>query len=169
MSNLNHLANVIEQHFADSSASSFVHFVIVSDGLTGEQAANVPRERFNNVWAITNHMAFWMDYTRAAFLNEDVDLTAWGMAEVGNGWPPLGDISDNSWEAARQRAMTCSRSLAASIRTLDSSILEQPQERLFGGTPHQAILSMYGHNCYHTAELLTVRHMQGLWVDHNWT
>jgi hypothetical protein len=90
MSELNHLANVIEQHFANVPFSSFVHFIVVSDGLTGEQAAHVIGERFNSIWAITNHMAFWMDYTRAAFLDKDVD----------------------------------------------------------------------------TAELLTVRHMQGLWVDH---
>ena len=169
MSNLNHLANVIEQHFADSTASSFAHFVLVSDGLTGEQAAYVPRERFNSIWAITNHMAFWMDNTRAAFLDEDVDLTAWTMDEIGNGWPPLGDITDDAWQAARQRAMEICRSFAAVIRTLDVAILEQPQQRLLGGTPHQAILAIYGHNCYHTAELLTVRHLQGLWVDHEWT
>lgn len=168
MSELNRLADVIEQHFVNPKASSFAHFVVVSDGLTGAQAADVPRERFNSIWAITNHMAFWMDYTRAAFLEEDADLSAWGMAEAGNGWPPLGTISDGAWLAARQRAMDSCRSFAAVIRTLDSAILEQPQERLFGGTPYQAITSMYSHNCYHTAELLTVRHMQGLWVDHKW-
>ena len=169
MSNLNQLANAIEQHFADSPASSFAHFVLVSDGLTGEHAANVPKERFNSIWAITNHMAFWMDYTRAVFMDEDVDLAAWSMTEIGNGWPPLGAITDEAWEAARQRAMALSRSFATAIRALDLTILEQPMEGLFGGTPHQAILAMYGHNCYHTAELLTVRHMQELWIDHRWT
>ena len=168
MSELNNLANVIEQHFANSPASSFVHFVVVSDDLTGKQAAHVPGERLNSIWAITNHMAFWMDYTRAALLDEDVNLTDWGMDEIGNGWPPLGAITDTAWEAARQRALEICGSFAAVIRTLDPALLEQPQERLFDGTPHQAILAMYGHNCYHTAELLTVRHMQGLWVDHKW-
>ncbi|MEM7335087.1 MAG: hypothetical protein AAF490_23620 [Chloroflexota bacterium] len=40
--------------------------------------------------------------------------------------------------------------------------LEKPYERLWDGMPYQAIQAMYGHNCYHTAELLTVRPMQGL-------
>ncbi|MEM7117626.1 MAG: DinB family protein [Chloroflexota bacterium] len=168
MSELNRLAHVIEQHFAISPASSFAHFVVVSDGLTGEQAAHVPRERFNSIWAITNHMAFWMDYTRAALMNEDVELSAWGMDEIGNGWPPLGTITDTAWQAARERAIEICGSFAAVIRTLEPTRLEQPHERLLGGTPYQAIQAMYGHNCYHTAELLTVRHMQGLWVDHKW-
>ncbi|MFN8493346.1 MAG: hypothetical protein U0350_37455 [Caldilineaceae bacterium] len=168
MSELNRLAHVIEQHFANAPSSSFVHFVVVSDHLSGEQAAQMPRERFNSIWAITNHMAFWMDYTRAAFVDEDVDLTAWGMDEIGKGWPPLGAINDTAWQTARQRAIEICRSFAAVIRILDPAIVEQPQERLLGGTPYQAILATYGHNCYHTAELLTVRHMQGLWVDHKW-
>ncbi|MEM7344778.1 MAG: hypothetical protein AAF485_11085 [Chloroflexota bacterium] len=169
MSDVNHLADVIEQHFVTASASSFAHFVVVSDGLTGEQAAQVPGDRLNSVWAITNHMAFWMDYTQTSLLDKDIDLAVWAMDEVGNGWPPLGMINDDAWLEARQRAMTICRSFAGVIRTLDIATLDQPQERLFGGTPRQAIISMYGHNCYHTAELLTVRHMQGLWVDHRWT
>lgn len=168
MSELTHLAEAIEQHFVSTRPSSFLHFVVVSDNLTGEQAAHVPRERFNSIWAITNHMAFWMDYTRAALMGEDVDLAAWGMDEIGNGWPPLGSITDEAWQAARQRAMDSCRALAAVIRSLDPAVVEQPQERLWGGTPYQAVVATYGHNCYHTAELLTVRHMLGLWVEHRW-
>ncbi|MCB0031800.1 MAG: hypothetical protein KDE28_28005, partial [Anaerolineales bacterium] len=73
-----------------------------------------------------------------------------------------------AWLAARQRAFDCCQALAAVIPTLDTDTLHLPQQRLYGGTPHQAILSIYGHNCYHTAEILTVRHMLGLWVDHEW-
>lgn len=169
MSELHRLADIIERHFVEPLSSSFAHFVVVSEGLTGAQAAHVPGERFNSIWAITNHMAFWMEHARAAFLDEDVDLAAWSMEEIGNGWPPLGAITDDGWLGARQRAMDICRSFAAATRSLDPARLEQPQARLFGGTPYQAITSMYGHNCYHTAELLTVRHMQGLWVEHKWT
>lgn len=169
MSELNRLADSIEQHFVNPKGSSFAHFVVVSDGLTGTQAAHVPGERLNSIWAITKHMAFWMDYTRAALLDEAVDLAAWGMTEVGNGWPPLGATSNEAWQVARQQAMDSCRSFAAVIRTLNPATLEQPHERLYGGTPYQAITTMYGHNCYHTAELLTVRHLQGLWVEHKWT
>jgi hypothetical protein len=58
MSELHRLAHVIEHHFASVPSSSFVHFVVVSDEFTGEQAAYVPGERFNSIWAITNHVAF---------------------------------------------------------------------------------------------------------------
>lgn len=168
MSELNHLAEVIENHFTRPAPSSFVHFIIVSDGLTGEQAAQVLGERFNSVWAVTNHIAFWMEYTRVALLDDPFDLAMWDMAEVGSGWPPIGEVNDERWQAARQRALDCSRALATTARTLDPSTLEIPSEKLFGGKPYQALYSIYGHNCNHTAEILTIRHMLGLWVDHEW-
>lgn len=168
MSGLNHLADVIETHFTRPEPSSFVHFIVVSDGLTGEQAAQVPGERFNSVWSVTNHIAFWMEYTRVALVDEPFDLADWDLEEVGGGWPPIGPVSDERWHAARQRALGCSRALAAAARDLDESTLEMPLEKLFGGTPYQALFSIYGHNCNHTAEILTIRHMLGLWVDHEW-
>lgn len=168
MSEITHMAEAIEAHFTHPEPSSFLHFVVVSDGLTGEEAARVPGQRFNSIWAITNHMAFWMDYTRAALLDQDVDLASWGLTEVGPGWPPIGEVSDANWQSARQRALDICHTFAAAIRAIDPAKLEQPTDRLFGGAPYQAMRSMYGHNCYHTGELLTVRHMLGLWVDHEW-
>ncbi len=168
MSEINHLAEVLEGHFTNPKPSSFLHFVVVSDGLTGEQAAQVPGERFNSIWAVTNHMAFWLEYTRSALVNKTIDLTAWGMTELGNGWPPVGEVSDAKWLAARQRALDVCRALTTAVRALDEASLEEPCEKLFGGKPYQAILAMYGHNCHHTAEILTIRHMLGLWVDHKW-
>jgi len=169
MSEVNHLAGVLEQHFSRPQASSFVHFVTVSDGLTGEQAAQVPAERFNSVWAVTNHIAFWMDVTRVALMGEQVDLAAWGLSEMGGGWPPLGKVNDANWQAARQRALDVNRALAGTVRTLDDDALEQSTENTWGQPPYQMILSIYSHNSHHTAEILCIRHMLGLWVDHEWT
>lgn len=168
MSELNHLAEVIEKHFTDPKPSSFIPFVVVSDGLTGEQAAQIPAERFNSIWGVTDHMAFWVEFTRTALVDEEIDLTAWGMEEIGGGWPPIGPISDANWLAARQRALDVCHAFAAAVRTLDEARLEVPLEKLFGAQPYQAILAIYGHNCHHTAEVLTIRHMLGLWVDHEW-
>lgn len=169
MSEVNHLAEVMEQHFSSPKASSFVHFVTVSDGLSGEQAAQVPAERFNSVWGVTNHVAFWMDVTRAALVGEQVDLSSWGLSEMGSGWPPLGNVSDANWQAARQRALEVNRALAEAIRTLDDATLDQPSEQTWGQPPYQLILSIYSHNSHHTSEILCIRHMLGLWVDHPWT
>ncbi|GAB4122086.1 MAG: hypothetical protein OHK0050_31600 [Roseiflexaceae bacterium] len=168
MSELHRLADTIEHHFALTSSSSFVHFVVVSDHLSAAQAAQIPGERLNSIWAITDHMAFWMEFTRAALANEDVDLAAWGLREVGNGWPPITATTDAAWQASRQRALAVCAAFADVIRQLDSKSMDQPLQRLFGDTPAQAIMSIYGHNCYHTAELLTIRHLQGWWVDHKW-
>ncbi len=169
MSEVKHLAEVLENHFTSPKTSSFAHFVIVSDGLTGKEAAQVPGERLNSIWAVTNHIAFWMDETRAALRGDTVDLAAWGLQEVGGGWPPLGPITDANWQSARQRALDCCHALAATIRTLDDAALEQPVPTLSPGLPYQAILAIYSHNSHHTAEILTIRHILGLWVEHEWT
>ncbi|MEM7132318.1 MAG: hypothetical protein AAF702_38805 [Chloroflexota bacterium] len=164
-----HLAEVLKQHFSNHQASSFAHFVTVSDELTGEQAAQVPLAHFNSIWAVTNHMAFWMDLTRAAIVNEEVNLSAWGLSEVGGGWPPISYIDDMYWLNARDRALELNHALAEVVRSLDDSMLEQPLERMWGQQLYQTILMIYSHNSYHTAEILSIRHMMGLWVDHKYT
>ena len=166
MSEINHLATVVEEHFANPQGSSFAHFITVTDGLTGQQAATTPAPRFNSVWAVVNHVAYWMDVLRASIGGEAVDLAAWGLTEMGGGWPPLGEVSDANWLAARQRALDLNHALAAAIRTLDEAILEQPSERFWDQAPYQAILAIYSHNSYHTAEIISIRHMQELWIDH---
>ena len=168
MSEVSHLAEAVENHFSSPKASSFVHFVTVSDGLTGAQAAQAPAERFNSVWAVTNHVAFWMDVTRASLVGEQVDLAVWGLSEMGSGWPPLGQVNDASWQAARQRALDVNHALASAIRTLNDESLAQPSEQTWGQPPYQLILSIYSHNSHHTSEILCIRHMLGLWVDHEW-
>lgn len=168
MSEINHLATVVEQHFSNPEVSSFVHFVTVTDGLSGEQAAATPGPRFNSVWAVVNHVALWMDVLRASIVGESVDLPAWGLTEMGGGWPPVGQVSDTNWLAARQRALDLNHAFAEAIRTMDEAMLEQPSEQFWGQPPYQAILAIYSHNSYHTAEIISIRHMQGLWIDHPW-
>ena len=104
MSEVQHLADVVENHFSNPESSTFVHFVTITDGLSAEQAAKVPAERFNSVWGVVNHVAFWQEVTRLGLLNQQIDLAAWGLTEMGSGWAPLGEITDANWQAARQRS-----------------------------------------------------------------
>ena len=166
MSAVTHLSNVVVGHFSRAEAGAFAHFVTATDGLTGAQAAQVPAERFNSVWAVTNHTAIWQDALRAALVSEELDLATWNLQEMGPGWPPLGEITDTNWEAARQRALDVNQELAAAIALLDEGTLEKPLPNFFNIAAHDAILSIYAHNSYHTAEIIATRHMLQLWVDH---
>lgn len=166
MSTIQQLADAVENHFSHPEASAFAHFVTVTDGLSAQQASVVPAERFNSVWAVVNHTALWQDVLRTALQGEQLDLTAWGLKEIGPGWPPLGEISDANWQAARQRALNINHALAQAIANFTDVQLEQPLAGFFNVPAHQAILSIYAHNSYHTAEIISIRHMQKLWVDH---
>lgn len=166
MSAIQQLASAVEAHFSNPEAAAFAHFVTVTDGLSVQQAAAVPAERFNSVWAVVNHTAFWQDFLRTALQGEELDLPAWGLTEVGPGWPPLGELSEANWQAARQRALDVNHALSQAIANLRAEQLEQPLSGFFNVIAQQAILSIYAHNSYHTAEITGIRHMQGLWVDH---
>ena len=166
MSTIQQLASAVEAHFSNPEAAAFAHFVTVTDGLTAQQAAAVPAERFNSVWAVVNHTALWQDFLRTALQGEQIDLEAWGLTEVGQGWPPLGAITEVNWQAARQRALDVNHALGQAIANLRAEQLEQPLSGFFNVIAHQAILSIYAHNSYHSAEITGIRHMQGLWVDH---
>lgn len=166
MSEVQHLAHVVENHFSNPKASAFAHFVTVTEGLTAAQAAQAPAERFNSVWGVVNHVAFWQEVTRLGLLGQSIDLADWGLTEMGNGWPPLGEISDVNWQVARQRALDSNRAFAQTIASLTDEQLHN--DMTWGGQIWQGILAIYSHNSYHTAEILSIRHMLGLWVDHRW-
>ena len=168
MSEIAHLAMIVERHFAEPEGGTFTAFVAATAGLTGEQAAKVPAPRFNSVWAVVNHIAFWMDVTRAGMIGQEIDLAAWGLTEMGGGWPPLGEVSDAAWLAARQRALDINHAFAEAVSTLDPATFDVPVAAFWNQPPRQAVLAIYAHNSYHTAEIICIRHMQELWVDHPW-
>ena len=167
MPEIQHLAYVVENHFSNPESSSFAHFVVVTDGLTAEQAAKVPGKRFNSVWGVVNHIAFWQEVTRLNLLGQQINLADWGLTEMGGGWPPLGEINDANWHAARQRALDGNKAFATTLASLSESDLEK--EMAWGGKNWQGIYAIYSHNSHHTSEILSIRHMLGFWVEHPWT
>ncbi len=167
MSEVQHLAYVVENHFSNPQASSFAHFVTVSDGLSAEQAAKVPGERFNSVWGVVNHIAFWQEVTCLALRGQQINLADWNLSEMGSGWPPLGELSDTNWQVARQRALDGNHAFAQAIAALSDDDLQN--EMPWGGKVWQGIYAIYAHNSHHTSEILSIRHMLGFWVEHPWT
>jgi hypothetical protein len=78
---------------------------------------------------------------------------------------PIGDPSDESaWQQARERALASNAAFAAAVEALAP---EQLAADMAGwGPTHAIVQAMVVHNAYHTAEIVTLRHAQGLWVDH---
>lgn len=156
------IASAVEQHFSEPfGTGGFVPFVAATDGLTGQQAAAVPAERLNSVWAVVNHLIYSQDGFCRGLLGELTEQPS-----MEQGWPPLGEINDANWQAARQKALDSNHRLAEVIGALKDTQLEETVPLLWNLETKQIILAIDAHLSYHTAEIVTIRHMQGLWVEH---
>jgi len=158
------MASAVRNHFSSSDmqeTAGFAHFVTVTDGLTGQQAATVPAERFNSVWAVVNHLTSLQDKVCRALRGEATETPP-----PGTSWVPLGEVNDANWLAARQRALDSNHRLSDAIASLTDAQLKETLPGWFNYVAEQAILKVHAHIGYHTAEIVAIRHMLGLWIDH---
>jgi hypothetical protein len=132
--------------------------------LNAAQAAAAPSTRFNSIWAITNHLWFWEESLLRLLTGQPADHQSIGMPD-GGGWAPPGDPADDAgWLAHRARALDTGLRLADHVEGLDAAGLDADLPA-WGGNVRRGIYGILTHNSYHTAEILTVRHMQGWWVE----
>ncbi|HEV8192840.1 MAG TPA: DinB family protein [Ktedonobacterales bacterium] len=164
MSEAQHLAEALEVLFTGETPGWFSPIATATDGLTAEQASTVPRERFNSVWAVVNHVRFWQEAALRQLQGQEVDYPALG-SEDGSGWPPAGEPGDEAaWHAARARALEANAALATYVAGLTEADLDTSLgEGEAWNTRRHLVYSMLAHNSYHTCEIISIRHMQGLW------
>jgi hypothetical protein len=162
MSEAEHLSDAVRALFVLDDHGLFTSFATAVAGLTAAQAATVPAPRFNSVWAVVNHVRFWQEVTLRRLRGQPVDRQALG---AENGWPPAGESADEAgWQAAVQRCLEVNRELAEAAAALSDEALAAP---LAPGraAPWQLIQGMIAHNAYHTSEVISIRHLQSLWLD----
>jgi hypothetical protein len=166
MSEGQHLAEALEQLFTSTTPGWFTPFVDVYAGLSASQAAAVPAERFNSVWGVVNHVSFWLTVSLRKLQKLPVDFAELGSPD-GSGWPPIENPSDTAaWEKAKNRVYEANKALATYVAGLSLAELDAPiSDGDEWHTRRHLIYSMIAHNGYHTCELITIRHMQGLWFD----
>ena len=72
-------------------------------------------------------------------------------------------IGEVAWQAARKRALEANAAFAAAAAELTP---EQLAADAGGWGPgHGLVQSIIAHNAYHTGEIITLRHIQQLWVN----
>jgi hypothetical protein len=164
MSEAAHLSIGLTEGFNSPNAQAFASFGAATAGITAAQAAAVPGERMNSIWAVVNHLHFWNEAPLRKLRGESFEPADLGAA-TWSGWPPAGDPADEAaWQAARERTIASAAALAAVVAELSDAQLAAD---LPGWGPAWAIIQgMFGHNSYHIGEIVTLRHLQGLWVDH---
>jgi hypothetical protein len=158
-----HLREGLIEAFNSASPSAFAPFGAATDGISAAQAAAVPGERLNSIWAVVNHLWFWNEVPARMLRGEPVEPDELGAADW-QGWPPIGDPADEqAWQAARARALAAHAVFAATVGELSPETLAAD---FAGWGPTWAIIQgMFAHNSYHIGEIVTLRHLQGLWVE----
>jgi uncharacterized damage-inducible protein DinB len=157
-----HLADALRGLYANANNGWFMPIDVTIEGLSSQQAATVPAERFNSVWAVVNHVRFWQDFARLRLQGQEVDRVALG---AENGWPPIVDASsEEQWKAARLAAQAATEELAAFVATLSDQQLDEPYAP-GRSLRSQLIHGVIGHNSYHACEIISIRHMLGLWLE----
>jgi hypothetical protein len=111
---------------------------------------------------VVNHARFWQEVTLLRLRGLPVDRQALG---AENGWPPPGDPADEqAWQAVCERAVAVNKELATAIAWLTDEELAQPYapEQV---SRWQIIQGVIAHNSYHACEIISVRHILGLWLE----
>lgn len=162
MSEARHLAQASEDLFVNPAHGIFTPFAVAIQGLTGPQAAQTPAPRFNSMWAVVEHVRFWEEWTLRLLQGNPMSRDE--VRAANGGWFPIADPNDEAaWQAAAGRAIAVNKDLAAVTATLND---EQLNREVFPGLPvHRLIQNIIAHDSYHTCEVITIRHMLGLWLE----
>jgi len=159
MSESDHLADALAELMLEDENGWFLPVFCALEGLTAEQAALSPGEKFNSSWSILRHMTYWME---AVMLRHQGVTPA---TKLGEDWSPLPDpASEEAFEADKARLKQVTLELAELVRGWDVITLNEPYTKS-GHSRRQVIQGVIGHNCYHTNEIISMRHMLGYWLE----
>lgn len=158
-----HAAAAFERHFLRPKHGAFSPLINATDGLNAAQAALVPAPGLNSVWAIANHIWFWMVLAQGQLEGRSLSHTELGASDEG-GWEYERDFtSDAAWLADRQRMLDATRDFANCVAALTPAGLDSPAHE-WPLRRHQVVASMFAHNAYHVGEIVTVRSIAGFAV-----
>lgn len=161
MSDAQHLADALSRLFAGKDIW-FLPFPDAVAGLTAEQAAKVPAPRFNSVWMIVNHVNFWQEVILKQLQGIYVNAESF---KEGQGFNLPNDPHDEAgWRAACDRAVALNKELVGLIANFADEDLERSLET-WKETRVQAIHGLIAHNSYHINEIISMRHMNGFWLE----
>ena len=158
MSESEHLADALTGFLLDEEGGWFASAFTAMGDLTAAQAAKVPAERFNSVWTVVRHMAYWTSFLLFRLRGQEPE-------GLGEDWAAIEDpASEAAWAEDKQKLADVTRELAALVGTWSDETLEQTYGE--NRPKHwQVIHGVINHNSYHTNEIISIRHMVGLWME----
>ena len=161
MSEAKHLAESLVKLLSDPQGGWFTPVSVALEGLGAVEAAKVPGQGFNSVWSVVNHMTYWQDYLLHRLRGEKEH--SWGQTNKGS-WQALRQpYLEHEWIADRESLFATNKVLAAVVGSFSDEELTQPyaEDR---AERYLVIQGIIAHNCYHTNEIISIRHMLGFWL-----
>ena len=130
--------------------SANVSWLQALDGLSTQQAAQVPAGLPHSVADLVAHVGFWQAYLLGVLRGED---PAW-VESAAEGWPVPGE-----WQALKRRFLDDLDALAAYARD-EAFVQNLDPEGRYRLVP---LTSFAGHGLYHLGQVVTVRQLLGAW------
>jgi uncharacterized damage-inducible protein DinB len=163
MSESQHLADAIEGFLVDPNEAWYATFPQAVACLTADQAAKIPSEKFNSVWGVVNHMAYWQEYFLMLMRDGMVNKAQLGDEEkVWKENVHSGD--ETAWQNAIKKVIDVNMQLVEYVESLPDEMLGQPLSE--GKVQrHMHFHGVIAHNAYHICEIITIRHMNGYWLE----
>lgn len=162
MTESSHLAEALNDFLVKPDLFWFTSFLPAVEGLTADQAACVPAARFNSVWGITLHLILCQRYALNLLRGNRIDPAEF-FAE--GAWPPVKQPeSEAAWQRAKEDLLAVNQALAECVAEIPNAALE---EEVAPGQfkRYQYIQGHLAHNSYHLCEIVSTRHMLGLWLE----
>jgi uncharacterized damage-inducible protein DinB len=160
MTEAEHLADALEGLLVNPDSGWYAIFPQAVGCLTAEQAANEPAKGFNSVWKVVNHIAYWQQYFLRLLQEGRVDTDG-----LGEDWAIIDDPKDDvAWQEAVKQVIDVNMQLSEMVETLSDATLEQPISE-GKSKKYQYLMGLIAHNAYHICEIISIRHMQGLWLE----
>lgn len=162
MSESTHLAKALDELFSTPDCVWFVSFPAAVEGLTAHQAATSPGPRLNSVWQVTLHLCLCQRFALAILWGDPIDVDTFFAEGV---WPPVHDPEDEAaWQQAKAEALAANHALVECVAGLSEADLEKELAPV-GMKGYEYVQGQLAHNSNHLSEIVTTRHMQGMWLE----
>ncbi len=162
MSEADHLSDALVGMLSRRHNGWFTPVVVAIEGLTPQQAAAIPAKGFNCIWGVINHMSYWQEFMLHKLRGEPVNSMR---LEGKRNWQKIKNPGDEqAWKTDCENLFAINKELAGLVAGYSDAELDEPAAP---GKPRrcQVIQGIVAHNSYHTNEIISIRHMLGLWLE----
>jgi uncharacterized damage-inducible protein DinB len=162
MSESEHLADALTGLLSSAESGWFTPASLALEGISAEQAIDIPVEGFNSIASVVMHMSYWQEFLLRRLSGKMTDDLK---NDPRQDWSSKFDPWNNqTWETVRERLFSTNKELAELIEKFNDEQLQSPY--IEGRAKrYQVIQGIIAHNCYHTNEIITIRHLLGLWLE----